>query len=402
SSPDAWAGAPIRSLLLEELALPVHLDHDSRAALVGESWSQPGLLDNAALVLADEGLGASLRLDGAMVRGAHSQAGEIGHTVVRLDGLPCACGRRGCAQAEYLAAAAAGDHALAARVLASVVLDLVRLVDVDRVVLGGRSVYTHHRETMEAVRQALGEGLRAEARVRVEVLLPTLGIDLIAAGAACQVLEHEYGLPTALVGPETDSAPARGGRSGGAGAEDRRADAHDRRALLDRDLEVSAHAHRQLRQLLGTELLADGVPQLPQLARGGADRVGIARVRPDRHQADGPQHRARPQPLGHRGDLPGRRGASALGVLAGGLDLHQHVPLHPGHLGAALERIGDPLAVHAVDRPGEGDHVAGLVGLQAADEVAGHAVVRQQRIGVLGDLLGAVLPHRDPAVPLAQ
>src|SRR5699024_8853983 len=85
SSPDAWAGAPIRSLLLEELALPVHLDHDSRAALVGESWSQPGLLDNAALVLADEGLGASLRLDGAMVRGAHSQAGEIGHTVVRLD-----------------------------------------------------------------------------------------------------------------------------------------------------------------------------------------------------------------------------------------------------------------------------------------------------------------------------
>src|SRR5699024_534774 len=92
-----------------------------------------------------------------------------------LDGLPCACGRRGCAQAEYLAAAAAGDHALAARVLASVVLDLVRLVDVDRVVLGGRSVYTHHRETMEAVRQALGEGLRAEARVHVEVLLSTRG-----------------------------------------------------------------------------------------------------------------------------------------------------------------------------------------------------------------------------------
>src|SRR5699024_5743891 len=52
SSADAWAGAPIRALLLEELALPVHLDHDSRAALVGESWSQPGLLDNAALVLA--------------------------------------------------------------------------------------------------------------------------------------------------------------------------------------------------------------------------------------------------------------------------------------------------------------------------------------------------------------
>ena len=202
SPADAWRGAPIRALLLKELALPVHLDHDSRAALVGESWSQPGLLDNAALVLAEEGLGASLRLDGAIVRGAHAQAGEVGHTVVQMDGRPCPCGRRGCAQAEYLAALAADDRGRAARVLATVVLDLVRLVDVDRVVLGGRSVYAHHRETMEAVRRALDEGLRSEDRVHVEVLLSTRGVDLIAAGAACQVLEHEYGLPTALVGPD--------------------------------------------------------------------------------------------------------------------------------------------------------------------------------------------------------
>ena len=47
----------------------------------------------------------------------------------------------------------------------------------------------------------LEEGLRAEARLHVEVLLSTRGIDLIAAGAACEVLEHEYGLPTTLVGP---------------------------------------------------------------------------------------------------------------------------------------------------------------------------------------------------------
>lgn len=201
STADAWSGSPLRDLLLEELALPVHLDHDSRAALVGESWSQPGLLDNAALVLAEDGLGASLRVDGAIVHGAHWQAGEVGHTVVRMDGRPCPCGRRGCAQAEYLAALGAGDPQLAARVLASVVLDLVRLVDVDRVVLGGRSVHAHHRVTMDAVRAALGTGLREQAGLHVEVMVSTRGIDLIAAGAACQVLEHEYGLPTALVGP---------------------------------------------------------------------------------------------------------------------------------------------------------------------------------------------------------
>ncbi|MGP5671901.1 ROK family protein [Brachybacterium alimentarium] len=201
AQPDPWRGASIRQLLLEELGLPVLLDHDSRAALVGETWSQPGLLDDAALVLVEDGIGASLCLDGNIVRGAHSHAGEAGHTVVRMDGVPCSCGRHGCAQAEYQAALEAGDEELAARILATIVVNLVRLVDVDRVVLGGRTVYTHHSASMDAIRDALAVGLRAEPWVHVEVMLSTRGTDLIAVGAACEVLEHEYGIPQALVGP---------------------------------------------------------------------------------------------------------------------------------------------------------------------------------------------------------
>ena len=199
---DPWRGARLRDLLLAELSLPVLLDHDSRAALVGESWSQPGLLDDAALVLAEDGLGASVRVDGTIVRGAHSRAGEVGHTVVRLGGEPCPCGRRGCAQAEYLAALGRGDVDAAAEVLATVVVDLVHLLDVDRVVLGGRRLYAHHAVMMDAVRGALETGLAGADGLHVEVLLSTRGVDLIAVGAACQVLEHEYGLPTTLIGPE--------------------------------------------------------------------------------------------------------------------------------------------------------------------------------------------------------
>lgn len=200
ADPDPWRGAPLRALLLDQLDLPVLLDHDSRAALVGEAWSQPGLLRNAALVLVEDGIGAALCLDDVIVRGAHSQAGEAGHTVVRMDGEPCTCGRRGCAQAEYRAAREAGDEERAARVLATVVLDLVRVVDVDRVVLGGRTVYAHHETTMDAIRAALAEGLGEEPGVHVEIMLSTRGTDLIAVGAACEVLEYEYGLPRALVG----------------------------------------------------------------------------------------------------------------------------------------------------------------------------------------------------------
>lgn len=203
SSTEGWRGASIRDLLLAELGMPVLVDHDSRAALVGESWSQPGLLDNSVLVLAEEGLGAALRLDGTIVHGAHSRAGEAGHMVVQMGGEPCPCGRRGCAQVEYLSALQDGDPGRAAEVLATVVLNLVRLVDVDRVVLGGRSVHEHHRATMEAIRGALEQGLHEGEALHVEVLLSTRGADLIAAGAACQVLEHEYGLPTTLVGPDS-------------------------------------------------------------------------------------------------------------------------------------------------------------------------------------------------------
>jgi predicted NBD/HSP70 family sugar kinase len=202
SDPDPWRGAPIRRLLAAELGMPVLLDHDSRAALVGEAWSQPGLLRNAALLLVEDGLGAALCLDDQIVRGAHSHAGEVGHTVVRLDGVPCPCGRRGCAQTEHRAALERGDAEYAARVLAEVVVNLVRLVDVDRVVLGGRTVHEQHEASMDAIRRALTEGLRDEPWVHVEVMLSTRGTDLIAVGAACEVLEHEYGLPQVLVGPE--------------------------------------------------------------------------------------------------------------------------------------------------------------------------------------------------------
>ncbi|RSS66121.1 ROK family protein, partial [Streptomyces sp. WAC06614] len=57
-----------------------------------------------------------------------------------LDGPPCRCGARGCVETLCLAAAARGDMAEAARVLGEAAANLVALLDVDRVLLGGRVV----------------------------------------------------------------------------------------------------------------------------------------------------------------------------------------------------------------------------------------------------------------------
>ena len=111
---------------------------------------------------------------------------------------------------------------------------------------------------------------------------------------------------------------------------------------------------------------------------------------------------ARAQTIEDRADGLQRRGESSLGLLPRGVDLHEHIAHQAGHIGAALERVGDVRAVHAVDQLGERDHVTGLVGLESADEVPWHPVVHEQRIGVLGDLLSPVLPHGDLPAALPQ
>ncbi|MDO5634915.1 MAG: ROK family transcriptional regulator [Micrococcus sp.] len=198
---DPWRDLDVRTPVAERLGgLPVLVDNDSSAAAVGETWADPASMRNTAVVLVEHGIGAGVRLDGVLLRGAFTHAGEVGHTVCVLDGQQCACGRRGCAEAEHAAAHAAGDVERAARILASVVVDLVHLVDVDRIVLGGRRIYAHHAAYMDAAREALATQLpRAEWR-HVEVLLSPHGDDVIAVGAGAAVLDHEYGLPGGLTG----------------------------------------------------------------------------------------------------------------------------------------------------------------------------------------------------------
>jgi len=50
-------------------------------------------------VIIGTGIGFGLICDGKLYRGPNGAAGEIGHMTVNMDGRPCQCGRRGCAEA---------------------------------------------------------------------------------------------------------------------------------------------------------------------------------------------------------------------------------------------------------------------------------------------------------------
>lgn len=136
-----WEGVPLRDELARRLALPVALDKDTNAAALGLALHATApAADSFAYLHLGTGLGSGLVLGGALHRGARTGAGEFGHQTVLLDGPPCGCGGRGCLEVLCLAAVARGDLPEAARVLGTGAVNLVRLLDIDRVVLGGRVV----------------------------------------------------------------------------------------------------------------------------------------------------------------------------------------------------------------------------------------------------------------------
>jgi predicted NBD/HSP70 family sugar kinase len=195
-----WHDVPLRELAETALGLPVHLDKDVTAAVTGEAWRRPAGLHHAALIMVQSGIGAGLWLDGAAYRGAHTNAGEFGHTVVDLDGPPCVCGRRGCLEIVHDTAAAAGDLAKASRVLSLGIVNLLQTVDVDHVVLAGTDLLRHADQYLDAVRLAVRTEVPRADWLPVEVALTTLGEDAIAAGAAMQVLDARFGIPTHTTG----------------------------------------------------------------------------------------------------------------------------------------------------------------------------------------------------------
>ncbi|WP_374983023.1 ROK family protein [Streptomyces fradiae] len=171
---------------------PVVVDKDTNAAALALALREPGG-SSFAYVHAGTGLGAGLVLGGAVYRGARTGAGEFGHQTVQLDGAPCGCGGRGCLEALCLAAVARGDLDGAARVLGVGVANLAGLLDVDRVLLGGRVVAKAPERFVRGVGAALAERARRAGGPEVPTALATGTPHLVAEGAAQLVLAPVFG-----------------------------------------------------------------------------------------------------------------------------------------------------------------------------------------------------------------
>ncbi|TDB83818.1 ROK family transcriptional regulator [Actinomadura sp. KC216] len=198
------------------LGIPVSVCNDANLGALAEHERGAGVnSDNLIYLHGDVGVGGGIIAHGRLLAGDEGYGGEIGHMIVNPGGRPCACGSKGCLEAEVgertllahagreeipgqpgrdavrdiVASADAGDI-VAREALQRVgtwlgfgVANLVNIFNPGLVVFGGtlRDIYLG---AAAQVRSVLATGALAAPREKVKLRTAALGDDTTLVGAA--------------------------------------------------------------------------------------------------------------------------------------------------------------------------------------------------------------------------
>lgn len=194
----AWRGFPLRGHLHELTGLPVFGDLDAKALALAEGWLGAARhVPSFCAMTVSTGVGGGFVIDGELLDGASGNAGHVGHVIVEPGGRRCACGARGCLEAE---ASGLAIEAITGRSPTEPTYDIMRRtgrlvgraagmicasLDIDLVVVGGgvalgfaATFFNAAQEEIDAVAR-VGQG--AAARI-TPVRLGDQG-PLVGAGA---------------------------------------------------------------------------------------------------------------------------------------------------------------------------------------------------------------------------
>ena len=95
-----WFDVPVCRMLTEHFGLPTRLSNDANCAALAEVVAGAAVsCRSMVLVTLGTGVGGGVIVDGKIVSGLGGAGGEVGHSILVLDGAPCTCGRRGCWEA---------------------------------------------------------------------------------------------------------------------------------------------------------------------------------------------------------------------------------------------------------------------------------------------------------------
>ncbi len=88
----------VKSEVKQDFNIPVFIERDVSAGASAEWWHRSLKEEEGTLIyiIAGEGIGAGIVIDGNIYKGSLGLAGNIGHTSINFKGPRCRCGSRGC------------------------------------------------------------------------------------------------------------------------------------------------------------------------------------------------------------------------------------------------------------------------------------------------------------------
>jgi glucokinase len=192
-----WRDFPLRDRLHAATGLPVFIDNDAKALALGEGWkgAAAGVRNFIAMVVST-GVGGGIVLDGRLLDGAAGNAGHIGHVIVEPNGRRCACGARGCLEAEASGlsiatttgrpAADAGADVIerTGRLVGRAVASVANLLDLQLAVVAGSVALGFGTPFFEAAQAELDRSARLDHSAGTRIRPAGLGADAGLVGAA--------------------------------------------------------------------------------------------------------------------------------------------------------------------------------------------------------------------------
>jgi fructokinase len=205
------------SLLRAGLFVPLIVENDANCLALAEFYeSCRGTYASVMAVILGTGMGSGLILGNKLYRGVRGNAGEIGHATIDIGGRPCACGRRGCAEA-YLSgpslsrrfaelsgeklsphdiylryekgdSLARGFFEESCRIMGEVFANAVNVLDIEAIILGGG--VSNIPLWYERVPPYLRRGLFGVPGRDIPLLKAGLGDSAGVVGAAFLALRH--------------------------------------------------------------------------------------------------------------------------------------------------------------------------------------------------------------------
>ena len=226
---EGWKDVPLRDALARATGAQVVLEKDVNAAAVAELWTtSEGARRDFAFFYLGTGIGVGLALAGEVLRGLSGNAGDGGTLVVPAHGLPDRrrsemIGHLATPQflvgqavdagvltsepaehdlasiddsfSELVALADSGDAGAAAildrgaRLIASVLISIVNLLDIDQIVFGGPAWSRVSARFRPIIDRELSTSQDRSTHNSVRLSDSTVGEDVAAVGAACLVLD---------------------------------------------------------------------------------------------------------------------------------------------------------------------------------------------------------------------